>query len=130
MPAIVLVVREPGQLKVEFSLQFVVPEIPRVGDYISVTRIDVREPLSEDYIVRKIWWRLHHRGDADDEGGVSEIFVECDTACGPYATREWQQRVAQARAREVNVENFEVARVTTGLGNDLSDDRSSSGDSL
>lgn len=111
-------------MQVEYSLQFDLPEISKVGDYISLTRLDTRQPLSEDYVVRHIWWRLHHAGDSESVGGVTEIFVECDTACGPYATQAWQRRVAVARQRGIDIENFDVARITIGLGNDLSDDQS------
>ena len=38
MLKIVLVIREAGRLKPDYSLQVEVPELPRVGDYISVQR--------------------------------------------------------------------------------------------
>jgi hypothetical protein len=91
--------------------------VPKVGDYISVTRLDIREPLSEDYIVRQVWWRLHHPGGTEAVGDLTEIMVECDIACGPYSTLEWQERVKFERDRGSKVESFDVARITVGLGN-------------
>jgi len=122
MPAVILCVRKPGKLEIDYSLMFSVPEVPKVGNYISVSKLDVREPLGEDYIVRKIWWRLRGAGDAEGVGTLIEIFVECDIACGPYATREWQQIVRSERSRGVSVEDFEVSRNIVGLGNNLPDD--------
>jgi hypothetical protein len=42
------IVREIGKLKSEYSLDFEFPELPKVGDYISIHRPDLRNPLGED----------------------------------------------------------------------------------
>jgi hypothetical protein len=62
MVQIVLVIREPGRLKPDYSLPFDLSEIPRVDDYISVYRPD-SETHTEDVIVRHVWWQLHHPDD-------------------------------------------------------------------
>ncbi|MBB4373570.1 hypothetical protein GGD63_006393 [Bradyrhizobium sp. cir1] len=60
MTRAIVVVREVGKLNPEYSLEFDLPEVPRVGSYISINRPDNPEPYSEDMIVEKVWWRLHH----------------------------------------------------------------------
>jgi hypothetical protein len=52
-------VRELGGKKPDYRLEFDLPEVPREGSYISIHR-PVHELYSEDLIVRKVWWRLHH----------------------------------------------------------------------
>jgi hypothetical protein len=114
MTEVIIVVREPGRLKPDFSLKFDLPEIPAVGSYISINRPDERDPLGEDMIVRKVWWRLFHPiiaglvsgAEAERAGTVKEIFVECDPAIGPYSTASWR-RGLKGRDR---VEEFEVSR--------------------
>jgi hypothetical protein len=55
-----VVVREAGRLKPDYSLDFELPEVPKVGSYISIQRPDKPEPYGEDLIVRQVWWRLWH----------------------------------------------------------------------
>lgn len=117
MIEIVLVVRELGNKKPDYSLNFLLPEVPRVGDYISIHRPDKAEPFSEDVVVRHIWWRLEHpetgsmkSPDIENRGSVTEIFVECDPALGPYASDDWRKMMLAARDRGLEVTQFEVAR--------------------
>lgn len=120
MVAVIVVVRELGRRKPDYSLDFDLPAVPQIGSYISVNRPDHREPYSEDLIVRHVWWRLRHpetRGYASGDeapkvGNVIEIFVECDQALGPYATDRWRKSMEAAKARGVEVEDFDVARVS------------------
>jgi hypothetical protein len=112
----IIVVREVGKLNTEYVLDFKFPELPRVGDYISINRPDVKKPLGEDLIVRAIWWRLEHSatiGPATHSkaGRVIEIFVECDVAIGPYASDRWKQKVTFAREKGVEIPVFQVARI-------------------
>jgi hypothetical protein len=113
---VVIVVREPGRLKPDYSRSFKLPEVPVIGSYISITLADVPEPYSEDFVVRKVWWRLSYppqtgiAGESELPGALTEIMVECDIALGPYATQRWKDRVAAAEGRGVQVEKFEVAR--------------------
>jgi hypothetical protein len=72
MTKVVVFVREVGRLDPEFSLEFELPEVPKVGSYISVHRPDI-EPHSEDMIVEKIWWRLHHPETRGVEGEPRKI---------------------------------------------------------
>jgi hypothetical protein len=97
---------------------FDLPEVPAIGSYISIGNPDLREPRSEDLIVRHVWWRLFHPGtrslrnnDEDDEtesvGKLTEIFVECDKAIGPYASEHWRKWYAGRSG----VEAFNVSRL-------------------
>jgi len=118
MTRVILVIREVGRLKPDFSLPFDLPEVPRVGDYISVTRPETGEIYSEDFVVRHIWWRLHFPddapyGDSDTKpGGVTEIMVECDPAIGPHSLDRWRDALTAAQQRGVEVEEFKVARLS------------------
>ena len=119
MPDAIVVLREPGGLKPMRSCAFRFPELPRPGDYLSICGPDLRAPLGEDVVVRRVWWRLDHAkagaaGEEEVPGQVIEIFVECDIAEGPYASGAWRQQAARARAMGVKVETFEVARSVIG----------------
>ncbi len=116
MTEVTIVVRESGKLKPDFSLRFSLPEVPREGDYISIFRPDAKVH-TEDVIVRKVWWHLHHeetRGAASEDdvivGGVRDILVECDPAIGPYARDNWRQWAEAAASRGGKVEHFDVVR--------------------
>lgn len=116
MTRIIVVVREPGRLKPDYSLPFEVPQVPAVGSYLSVNRPGDPEPYSEDLVVRQVWWRLHHpetegfAGEPEKVGKVTEIFVECDVAEGPYSTDRWRASAVSARERGHSVEEFAVER--------------------
>ena len=112
-----IVVRKRGTPKPDYSLVFELPELPGIGDYISIHRPDCPEPYGEDIIVRHIWWRLDHPeapGVVDREtekiGGVHEICVECDQALGPYPSARWRKEAEFAKQRGVAVEVFDIAR--------------------
>jgi hypothetical protein len=113
---VIIVVREIGRLKLDYSLEFEVPEVPAVGSYISIHRQDKRDPWGEDLVVRKVWWRLAHPeteafGGKPKVGSLTEIFVECDVAIGPYTSAAWRKRVEAARARGIVIEEFELDRI-------------------
>ena len=121
MVRIVLVVRELGALKPDYSLDFELPEVLAVGSYVSIQRPDKREPYGEDVIVRKVWWRLKHEeaggfATVSKVGSLHEIFVECEVATSPYSSDSWLKTAEAGRARGVNVEEFEVARFSLREG--------------
>jgi hypothetical protein len=117
MVQVIIVVREVGRQKPDYSLKFELPEVPKVGSYISIRRPDTPEPYSEDLIVREVWWRLHHpetrtmiAGDEPENAGrLVEIFVECDPAIGPYASDRWREMLQGALERGT-VEEFPIER--------------------
>lgn len=114
MPQVIIVVRETGRLKPEYSLPFELPEVPAVGAYISITRPDSKLH-SEDLVVRKVWWRLHtpEEGLGTGEpkvGRLTEVMVECDAAVGPYSRDRWRDGLEAARSRGIEVETFEIER--------------------
>jgi hypothetical protein len=100
-------------------LWFDLPEVPRVGDYISIRRPDLPKPYGEDLIVRHIWWRLEHpetRGVVPEgtemTGSVTEIFVECDPAIGPWASDRWRDSLESAKQRGIFIEELDIARLS------------------
>jgi hypothetical protein len=118
MVQVVIVVREPGSAKPEYSLKFDLPELPHPGNYISVHRSDVETPHTEDFVVRHVWWMLETtetRGGvtAGDErvGKFSEVRVECEMALGPHPTDAWHDAMMSHRRKRRVVEEFNVARL-------------------
>jgi hypothetical protein len=116
MVRVIVVVRELGRRKPDYSLKFDLPEVPKVGSYMSINRPDTSEPYSEDLVVRAVWWRLHHPEirpvvpDGDEKVGRElEIFVECDPAIGPYASDRWRDQLQAAKQRG-EVEEFPIER--------------------
>ncbi|HVW74762.1 MAG TPA: hypothetical protein VHC39_14095 [Rhizomicrobium sp.] len=108
-----IVVRESrGRLKPDYSLEFALPEIPRVGDYLSIQRPDHRKPYGEDLVVRQVWWRLAHSEtgpiatDPPKVGKVDEIYVECDPVIGPWSSDDW--RNANSGAEEMKVARLDI----------------------
>ncbi|MDI3567111.1 hypothetical protein [Bradyrhizobium sp. Arg816] len=119
MTRAIVVVREVGKLNPEYSLEFDLPEVPRVGSYISINRPDNPEPYGEDMIVEKVWWRLHHpetrAGFSASEpakiGKLTEIFVECIQATGPWSSDRWRDMLDVRRERGAEIPQFDLARV-------------------
>ena len=120
MVQVIIVVREPGGLRPQCSLEFDLPEVPAVGNYISVQRLDSRLN-GEDMIVRAVWWRLKHSETHDfasepaNIGSLIEIIVECDPALGPYSSDRWRRAIDGAKARGVEIEEFQVSRPMADL---------------
>jgi hypothetical protein len=119
VPKMTIVIRELGKTKPDYSLVFDLPEIPRVGDYISIHRPNKPEPYGEDLIVRYVWWRLEHpetrsvvTAGTERTGGLKEIFVECDPAVGPHSSDDWRDSLEAARDRGATVEEFKVSRLS------------------
>jgi hypothetical protein len=117
MTRVIIMVREPGKLKPDYSLQFELPEVPRVGSYISICRPDTVGPFGEDMIVRQVWWRLSTSVTAsfvskneEKVGRTIEIFVECEPALGPYSSDRWRRDMEGARNRGIEIEDFDLAR--------------------
>jgi hypothetical protein len=120
-----VVVRETGGLTPEYALDFDIPTLPRVGTYLSVQRPDAPAGLTEDLIVRQVWWRLRHpdRGRSrspEAAGGVgelSDIFIECAKAIGPYSTAAWRMALLAAETNGHDVEVFDVQPAPFTVGN-------------
>jgi hypothetical protein len=111
MVQVVIVVREPGDLETNDTFEFDLPEVPAIGSYISIRELDMRDPYGKDLVVRRVWWRLKHAAPgATSAGSLIEIFVECDPATGPYSSERWRAALERARARGIEIEEFEVSR--------------------
>jgi hypothetical protein len=123
----VVVVREPGALGPDYSLEFEAPALPREGDYLSVQRPDHERPFGEDMIVAKVWWRLSYPGtepvvfDSGEVGSLDEIFVECIPAVGPYSTDRWRDSLERLGAPRLEVSRIayresEIAAAREAVG--------------
>jgi hypothetical protein len=114
MVRFLVVVREPGRLEPDYSLDFEAPMLPREGDYLSVQRPDHERPFGEDMIVAKVWWRMFYPGidpielDRREVGRLEEIFVECVPAVGPYSNDQWRDGLTRAGAPVLEVSRFWV----------------------
>jgi hypothetical protein len=116
MTNVLIVVREIGRLKPDFSLDFDLPEVPKPGAYISIYRGNPPETHSEDLLVEKVWWQLNH----PETGGfgrtpplvgkAASIIVECTQAIGPTSNDRWRDTLEARRAQGVDVPEFEIAR--------------------
>lgn len=113
---VIVCVREPGRTKIDYSLNFKLPTLPRKGDLISVQRPDKDTPFGEDMVVKEIWWRLDHpetgviSSEPQKTGKMNEIFIECEPATSPYSSDHWKKYVEGQRGTE-SVPKFDVARV-------------------
>lgn len=123
MIRIVVVVREFGRLKPDYSLEFDVPAVPREGEYISVQRPDHERPFGEDMIVRKVWWRYFHPQTAGVETGqnrkigrLDEVFVECEAAIGPYSSDDWRRGFEGRDAPMLEIDRFSVREADLARG--------------
>lgn len=112
----IVIVREAGSIKPDYSLEFDLPALPRQGDYLSIQRPDTPEPYGEDVVVRQIWWRLNHATTLGQEthpravGDMKEIYVECEPAIGPWSSDAWK-RSLNAGIESGQVEKLKVERM-------------------
>lgn len=119
MVKVILCAREPGDTKVDYSLNFNLPALPQPGDYISVHRSDTKTVHTEDFVVRHVWWMLETPetravtpAGEERSGSVTEVMVECEMALGPYATDHWREMMQRFKSRGIAVEEFDVARLS------------------
>lgn len=114
---VVVVVREVGNVKPDYSLDFDLPAVPKAGDYISIQRPDKPKPYGEDVIVKQVWWRLEHPETSGfgigqpKIGKVEEVIIECEPAIGPWSSDQWRDSLERQRERG-EVREFEVARLS------------------
>lgn len=74
----------PGGGETDYSLDFEVPELPREGDYICITRPG--QTGNEDFIVRRVWWALETEAEPKGPGKVTSIHVECEYAVSDFSS--------------------------------------------
>ena len=97
---VTLVFVPPGGGEADYSLEMMVPALPREGDYITVLRsgapaIDDDHIGSEDFIVRRVWWnfdypddgKMSHTAGEGPVGTVTQIGIECEFAIGAYSSK-------------------------------------------
>lgn len=97
---VTLVFVPPGGGEADYSLEMMVPALPREGDYISVLRsgVPATDPDhlgTEDFIVRRVWWnfdypdngKMSHTAGEAPVGSVTQIGIECEFAIGAYSSK-------------------------------------------
>ena len=102
MVKVIVVVREVGREKPEYSLPFELPEAPKPGDYISIFRPDVpHHPETRGAV----------RSKDLTTGHLKDIMVECDVAIGPHAQERWKAAAEAAEKQGIDIVRFKVSRV-------------------
>ena len=95
----------------DYYLDFELPGIPQVGDYISIMRPG-REGTS-DFIVRRTWWHLKYpneaAGTADDCGSLHSVVVECEFAKGMYSSDEHLRACETYKQQTGKLKEFEAS---------------------
>lgn len=114
MVRFLVVVRVPGGMEPDYSLEFEAAVLPREGEYLSIQRPAHERPFGEDMIVAKIWWRLSHpetggvASDPPEVGRLDEIFVECVPAIGPWSSDRWRDGLVRSGAPELELSRLSV----------------------
>lgn len=90
---VTIVIRGLGSQAADCCLDFDLPEVPRVGSYITLKRPGKSDV--EGVQVRRVWWRMKQPeidGAAFDGaiGRAESIFVECGPTALPCSTEEWR----------------------------------------
>jgi hypothetical protein len=101
-----LVFYPTGSDRWEYSLEFELPGVPNVGDYVSVQRTG--QNGTEDFVVRGCWWELEHPTNQtgsppNRQGSVQFLHVKCEAVLGPRSTpghQDWCRRAADGKEVE------------------------------
>lgn len=96
----------PGGGKIEYSLVMDMPEIPRLGDYISITRPG--QTGAETFIVKRAWWNLEV-DESKPKAAVKEIQVECEFAVSKLASEDHRRTCQDYHARNGRLLEFDVS---------------------
>jgi hypothetical protein len=85
----------PGGGETDYSLDFDLPALPQVGDYIFIAKPGTESPNgflgSSDFIVRRIHWHLESVDPA--AGKCIAIVIECEFAEGAYSSETHKRSV-------------------------------------
>lgn len=88
----------------DYSLPIEMPEIPRAGDYLSITRPG--QSGTENFIVKRTWWNLEF-DESKSVGSTSEVWVECEFALSPFSSDNHKRACEMYRNRKGSVEEFD-----------------------
>lgn len=86
----------PGGGKTEYSMSIEMPDIPRQGDYISVTRPG--QTGAENFIVMRTWWDLEF-DESGQKGTTREIWVECQFAVSSNSSDSHKRTCSDYQAK-------------------------------
>ena len=102
----------PGGGETDYSLDFEIPALPNIGDYMTV----VRPPDlgTSDFIVRRIHWGLQSdpynpTATAHRVGTCTGITIECEFALSPYSSDSHKSCVDIYDARGKGRLEFDVS---------------------
>lgn len=105
----------PNGGETDYSLPIDMPEIPRSGDYISISRPNQKGV--ESFIVKRTWWNLEF--DAQKETGTTkEIWVECEFALSPSSSENHKKACERYAELEGFIHEFDESMykgITTAL---------------
>lgn len=96
----------PGGGKTEDSITVELPEIPRQGDYISVTRKG--QTGTENFIVKRTWWNIAVDG-SKPAASAKEIRVECEFASSPLSNDTHERACRDYQARTGKLLKFDAS---------------------
>lgn len=112
-----LVFVPPGGGETDYSLQFKMPGVPQVGDYVSVRREgqDPNDgPGTIDFIVRRTWWHLNYPNmdlygrQPAVHGSTADVIVECEFAVGHTSSNAHKRACKMYADRGMPLKSFEA----------------------
>lgn len=87
----------PGGGETDYSLPMEMPEIPRAGDYLTITRPG--QNGTENFVVKRTWWSLEF-DESKSVGSTTEVWVECEFALSPFSSDTHKKECNRYEARE------------------------------
>ncbi|MBA4797916.1 MAG: hypothetical protein H2043_10980 [Rhizobiales bacterium] len=94
----------PGGGEQDYLLQFNLPTLPSVGDFLRIRRENSEDPGAEIFCVRGVFWDLSYPSSSsfaapDEAGTVSDIWIECEFVRGPFMTKSHKEVCDMYEAR-------------------------------
>lgn len=99
-----LIMVPPGGGEADYSLDFVLSEVPRAGEVITVSRGE--KYGLETFLVRSVWWEfnfpegaaVHYAGN-EPKGKLIKVNIECEFARGPHMSEDHKKACDMYEAR-------------------------------
>ncbi len=95
----------PGGGEGDYSLEFDLPNVPQVGEYILIQRGE--DSGTEDFIVRRTWWGLKI-DEKQSVGTFEQLQVECEFARGHHSSEDHKKACDMYDVRGKPPKNFEM----------------------
>jgi hypothetical protein len=94
----------PGGGEIDYSIPFEIPELPRAGDYIYITRPDQKG--TENFIVKRTWWNLTF-DEKTGTGSQTDIWVECEFALSPLSSENHKRACERYQGKTGELKSFD-----------------------